>query len=86
MNMESYYKNVINKVYDEFHQQIKDESYIVKEFYTYNMISEFVTEYLNNRRIISFDVMVDMYVDDILFRLSELGLPHKSENNYLENA
>lgn len=86
MNVESYYKNVINIVYDEFHQQIKDESYIVKEFYTYNMISEFVTEYLDNHRIISLDVMVEMYVDDILFRLSELGLPHKCENNYLENA
>lgn len=86
MNIENYYKNVINKVYDEFHQQIKDEGYIVKEFYTYNMISEFVTEYLNNHRIISFDVMADMYVDDILFRLSELGLPLRSENNYLENA
>lgn len=30
--------------------------------------------------------MTDMYVDDILFRLMELGFPHKSENNYIEKA
>lgn len=82
--MDDFYKSITDEVVSKFFEINKDDTYVISEFYSRNVINEFVKDYMDSQRII-FDAK-DFYVDDILFRLMELGFPHKSENNYIEKA
>lgn len=82
--MDNFYKSITDEVVSKFFEINKDDTYVISEFYSRNVINEFVKDYMDSQRII-FDAK-DFYVDDILFRLMELGFPHKSENNYIEKA
>ena len=82
--MDDFYKYITDEVISRFSEINKDDTYVICEFYSRNVIYEFVKDYMDSQRII-FDAK-DFYVDNIIHRLMELGFPHKSENNYLENA
>ena len=82
--MDDFYKSITDEVISRFSEINKDDTYVICEFYSRNVIYEFVKDYMDSQRII-FDAK-DFYVDNIIHRLMELGLPHKSENNYLKNA
>ena len=84
ISMENFYKSITDEVVSKFFEINKDDTYVISEFYSRNVINEFVKDYMDSQRIF-FDAK-DFYVDDILFRLMELGFPHKSENNYIEKA
>ena len=84
MTMDDFYKSITDDVISRFSEINKDDTYVICEFYSRNVIYEFVKDYMDSQRII-FDAK-DFYVDNIIHRLMELGFPHKSENNYLENA
>lgn len=82
--MGDFYKSITDEVISRFSEMNKDDTYVIGEFYSRNVIHEFVKDYMDSQRII-FDAK-DFYVDNIVSKLMELGFPHKSENNYLENA
>ena len=82
--MDDFYESIADEVISRFSEIDKYNTYVIGEFYSQNVIREFVKDYIDNKRII-FDAR-DFYVDDIINRLMELGFPCKSENNYLENA
>ena len=84
MTMDDFYKSITDEVISRFSEINKDDTYVICEFYSRNVIYEFVRDYMDSQRII-LDAK-DFYVDNIIHRLMELGFPHKSENNYLENA
>lgn len=84
MTMDDFYKSITDEVISRFSEINKNDTYVICEFYSRNVIYEFVKDYMDSQRII-FDTK-DFYVDNIIHRLMELGFPHKSENNYLENA
>ena len=82
--MSDFYESITDEVIYRFYEIDKYNTYVIEEFYSRNVIREFVKDYIDNRRII-FDAK-DFYVDDIISRLMELGFPYKSENNYIDNA
>ena len=82
--MDDFYESIVDEVISRFSEIDKYNTYVICEFYSRNVIYEFVKDYMDSQRIIFY--AKDFYVDNIIHRLMELGFPHKSENNYLGNA